>query len=192
MAFLRIFKATLRDVSRDNRFLIWLPGIGPDLIAHCINANIPGQNFSTNISYDPGSGAGQSAVPYELPYDITQNECTMTFMLDDAYRIKSYFDRWMEEVFEPESGFGYLEEGGGEKGYGKDIKIIQLSRQNIPTYTVTLTKAYPKSVSDIVFEAGAQNTFATFTVSMVYNVQRRTDTLGFILDKLGVERPSFI
>ena len=130
---LRVFKATFRDISRNNRFLVWLPGMPPDLVAHCIQCNMPGETYSTNVSYDPREG--DNVIPWELPYDVTQNECSMTFMIDAEYRIKSFFDKWRDEVFDPTRGFGYMED------YAKDVKIFQLSRQHIPTYTLTLADA---------------------------------------------------
>jgi hypothetical protein len=184
VSMINIFKATFRDISRNNRFLVWLPGFPPDLIAHCIAVNIPGESFATNQSYD--QKVGTNVIPWELPYDITQNECQMTFMVDFEYRTRSYFDRWRAEVFDPTRGFGYLDK------YAKDVKIFQLSRQYIPTYTVTLEQAYPKTITDIGFDAASQNGYSTFSVNLVYGGQRRTDTLGWVLSKIGVDRPSFI
>lgn len=181
---LEIFKATIRDLSRNNRFIIWLPGLPADLLGHCIQVNIPGESFSTTNSYDPQ--IGDNVIPWELPYDITQNECSMTFMCDQTYRIRSFFDRWREEVFDPKLGFGYLDD------YAKDVKVIQLTRQFIPSYTVTLTQAYPKSITDINFDAAAVNSPAIFNVQFAYGGQDKTDTLGAVLSKIGVERPSFI
>lgn len=187
---LRVFKASFRDISRNNRFLVWLPGMPPDLVAHCIAASIPGETYSTNATYDPV--IGDNVIPWELPYDITQNECTLTFMVDQAYRIKSFFDRWRDEVFDPKRGFGYLDDGDGGPGYAKDVKIVQLTRQHIPSYTVTLESAWPKTVTDINFEAGSQGTMTQFGVNLVYGGQKKTDTLGFVMSKLGIPRPGFI
>jgi hypothetical protein len=181
---LRIFKATFRDISRNNRFLVWLPGMPVDLVAHCINVNMPGETYSTNVNYDPV--IGDNVLPWELPYDITQNECNMTFMVDQAYRIKSFFDRWRDEVFDPVRGFGYMED------YAKDVKIFQLTRQHIPSYTVTLLQAWPKTITDINFDAGNANGMTTFGVNLVYGGQRKTDTLGWVMGKLGIPRPGFI
>ena len=116
----------------------------------------------------------------------------MVFMLDQEYRIKAFFDRWRKQVFDPAKGFGYLEDSGETAGYGKDIKIFQLTRQHIPSYTTTLTQAWPKSISDINFDAAATNSPAVFTVNFVYGGQERTDTLGAIFDAVGIKRPSFI
>jgi len=184
---LRLFKAAIQDLSRANRFLIWCPGMPPDLVFHCINANIPGESFSTTNSYDPDIGT--NVIPWELPYDITQNECSLTFMCDPLFRIRNYFDKWREQVFDPKYGFGYLQ---GDGGYAKTIKIFALSRQHIPTYTVELTDAWPKTITDTNFDSGQQNTPAVFTVNLVYGGQIRQDSLGFVLDKIGVKRPDFI
>jgi len=191
---LRLFKASVQDVQRSNRYLVWLPGMPPDLVAHCINVNIPGEQYSTAVSYDPQ--IGENVIPWELPYDLVQNECTLTFMVDQFWRIRSFFDNWRKEVYDPKSGFGYLGDagqkgflGGGTGGYSKDVKIIALSRQHIPQYTVTLTNAYPKSISDINFDAAAQNAPAVFTIGLVYGGQVTQDTLGFVLGKIGVARP---
>lgn len=177
---MRLFKATFRDISRNNRFLVWLPGMPPDLVFMCVQASMPGESFSSNANYD--SRPGVNVIPWETPYDIVQNECSLTFMCDPTYRIKSYFDRWREEVFDPTSGFGYMED------YVKDVKIMQLTRQDIPSYTVTLTDAWPKTMADINFDASTQGAPSLFTVTLVYGGQRRTDTLGWILSKLGVPR----
>lgn len=160
MSFIEIFKASVHEVSRNNRFLVWLPGMPPDLVLHCINANIPGESFSSNLNYDPQIGS--NVIPWEMPYDIVQNECQLTFMLDPFYRIKRFFDDWIKEVYDSKTGFGYLDD------YAKDAKVFQLTRQNFPSYTSTLTKAWPKQVSDINFDAASQNQPAVFTVSLVY------------------------
>lgn len=178
---LRIFKATVQDIARSNRFLVWMPGMPPDLVFHCVNVNIPGETFSTNQTYDPVRG--DNVIPWELPYDITQNECSLTFMVDMTYRIHSYFVRWREEVFDPKNGFGYMED------YAKDIKIFHLSRQHVPLYTTTLTDAWPKTITDVNLDAAAQNTPAIFSVNFVYGGQERQDTLGAILGAFGASVP---
>lgn len=174
---LRVFKATVQDVARSNRFAVWMPGMPPDLIFHCINVNIPGEQFATTTTYDQVKG--DNFIPWETPYDITQNECSLTFMVDMTYRIHSYFQRWRKEVFDPKQGFGYMED------YAKDVKIVHLSRQHIPLYTTTLFDAWPKVITDINLDAAATNSPAIFSVNLVYGGQVGQDTLGFILSKIG-------
>ena len=89
--------------------------------------------------------------PREIPYGETFTEAALSFILDDAFTLKRYFDTWQENIINPENG--------NVANYFNDITgSIQITRlPNDSTnflggsdkYKVELRDAYPSAVGEI-------------------------------------------
>ena len=89
--------------------------------------------------------------PREIPYGETFTEAALSFILDDAFTLKRYFDTWQANIINPESGkvANYCNDITGS------ILISRLpnhSRNMIggsEKYKVELREAYPSAVGEI-------------------------------------------
>ena len=89
--------------------------------------------------------------PREIPYGETFTEAALSFILDDAFTIKEYFDVWQANIIDPESG--------NVKNYWNNmvgtIKLSRLSNDATSftdankTYNLELREAYPSAVGEI-------------------------------------------
>ena len=89
--------------------------------------------------------------PREIPYGETFTEAALSFILDDAFTLKRYFDTWQANIINPESG--------NVANYWNDITgSILISRlPNDSTnmvggsekYKVELREAYPSAVGEV-------------------------------------------
>ena len=89
--------------------------------------------------------------PREIPYGETFTEAALSFILDDAFTLKRYFDTWQANIINPESG--------NVANYWNDITgsilISRLPNDAInmaggsDKYKVELREAYPSAVGEI-------------------------------------------
>ena len=89
--------------------------------------------------------------PREIPYGETFTEAALSFILDDAFNVKRFFDSWQKHIINPENG--------NVNHYWNDIigtiNIVRL--ENAATdfsggsdkYSVELREAYPSAVGEI-------------------------------------------
>ena len=63
----------------------------------CEAVSLPTKGIASNAQkvYGP---------PREIPYGETFTEAALSFILDDAFTVKRFFDRWQAHIINPESG----------------------------------------------------------------------------------------
>ena len=89
--------------------------------------------------------------PREIPYGETFTEAALSFILDDAFTLKRYFDTWQANIINPENGnvANYWNNIVGT------IKIVRLENFSpdftggSDRYIVELREAYPSAVGEI-------------------------------------------
>ena len=89
--------------------------------------------------------------PREIPYRETFTEAALSFILDDAFTVKGFFDAWQAAIINPETGnvANYWTNFVGA------IKISRLSNDATSftdadsTYNIELREAYPSAVGEI-------------------------------------------
>ena len=89
--------------------------------------------------------------PREIPYRETFTEAALSFILDDDFSIKGFFDSWQAAIINPETGnvANYWTNFVGA------IKISRLSNDATSftdaakSYNVELREAYPSAVGEI-------------------------------------------
>ena len=89
--------------------------------------------------------------PREIPYRETFTEAALSFILDDAFTVKEFFDIWQSKIIDPETG--------NVANYWNNIigaiKISRLSNDATSfidaksTYNIELREAYPSAVGEI-------------------------------------------
>ena len=110
----------------------------------CEAVSLPTKGIASNAQdiYGP---------PREIPYRETFTEAALSFILDDDFSIKGFFDSWQAAIINPETGnvANYWSNFVGA------IKISRLSNDATSftdaakTYNVELREAYPSAVGEI-------------------------------------------
>lgn len=140
------FKNQLKDTCRPNRF--WVTIVGNSTTAW------EEQPFSFMVKSFvlPDKTIGEITLNYQgmqskMAGDITFSDVTMTVHVDDAMKIKQYFEDLMEEIIfvgtEGENTRTLANE------YKAEIIVEQLGRTGNPVATYHLLGAWPKNMNSI-------------------------------------------
>ena len=144
-------KTKIGGFAKGNRYNVTFTGI-PTGLSTTVNENL--QYLCESVSL-PTKGIASNAhdiygPPREIPYRETFTEAALSFILDDKFTVKRFFDDWQEKIIDPISG---------NVSYWNDfvatINITRLSNDatNFETatdkYKIELREAYPSAVGEI-------------------------------------------
>ena len=88
--------------------------------------------------------------PREIPYGETFTEAALSFILDDAFTVKRFFDKWQENIIDTESSNVHY-----WNNFVATINITRLSNDATSfadatdKYKIELREAYPSAVGEI-------------------------------------------
>ena len=109
----------------------------------CESVSLPTKGIASNAHdiYGP---------PREIPYRETFTEAALSFILDDAFTVKKFFDKWQEKIINVETGnVNYW------NNFVATINITRLSNDATSfadasdLYKIELREAYPSAVGEI-------------------------------------------
>ena len=109
----------------------------------CESVSLPTKGIASNPHdvYGP---------PREIPYRETFTEAALSFILDDAFTVKRFFDKWQEKIINVETGnVNYW------NNFVATINITRLSNDATSfadatdKYKIELREAYPSAVGEI-------------------------------------------
>ena len=108
--------------------------------------------------------------PREMPYGETFTEAALSFILDDRFLVKRFFDKWQEHIINPETGnvANYWTNIVGA------IKISRLSNDatsftdTSKSYNVELREAYPSAVGEIALGHSQGSEILKLSVTFKY------------------------
>ena len=109
----------------------------------CESVSLPTKGIASNAQdiYGP---------PREIPYRETFTEAALSFILDDAFTVKKFFDKWQENIINVETGnVNYW------NNFVATINITRLSNDATSfaaatdMYKIELREAYPSAVGEI-------------------------------------------
>ena len=145
-------KSKIGGFAKGNRYNVTFADL-PTGLSTTVNENL--QYLCEAVSL-PTKGIASNAQdvygpPREIPYRETFTEAALSFILDDAFTIKEFFDKWQTAIINPETGnvANYWSNFVGA------IKISRLSNDATSftdaakTYNVELREAYPSAVGEI-------------------------------------------
>ena len=109
----------------------------------CESVSLPTKGIASNAQdiYGP---------PREIPYRETFTEAALSFIVDDAFTVKRFFDKWQENIINVETG--------NVKYWNNFVATINITRlSNDATsfadatdkYKIELREAYPSAVGEI-------------------------------------------
>ena len=137
--------------AKGNRYNVTFSGL-PTGLPTAVNENL--QYLCESVSL-PTKGIASNAhdiygPPREIPYRETFTEAALSFIVDDAFTIKRFFDEWQKKIINVETGnVNYW------NNFVATIKITRLSNDATSftdatdKYKIELREAYPSAVGEI-------------------------------------------
>ena len=144
-------RAAAGGFAKGNRYNVTFVGL-PAGLSTAVNANLSFLCESVSL---PTKGIASTAQdiygpPREIPYRETFTEAALSFIVDDAFTIKRFFDAWQERIINPETGnVNYW------TNFVATINITRLSNDAsgfetaTDKYKIELREAYPSAVGEI-------------------------------------------
>ena len=137
--------------AKGNRYNVTFSNL-PAGLSTAVNENL--QYLCESVSL-PTKGIASNAhdiygPPREIPYRETFTEAALSFILDDAFTVKKFFDKWQENIINVETG--------NVKYWNNFVATINITRlSNDATsfadatdkYKIELREAYPSAVGEI-------------------------------------------
>ena len=145
-------RSKIGGFAKGNRYNVTFSGAGIAGLDTTVNANLPILCESVSL---PTKGIASNAQdiygpPREIPYRETFTEAALSFIVDDAFTIKRFFDKWQEKIINVETGnVNYW------NNFIATINITRLSNDAISftdatdKYKIELREAYPSAVGEI-------------------------------------------
>jgi hypothetical protein len=129
----------------------------------CESVSLPTKGIASNAQdiYGP---------PREIPYRETFTEAALSFILDDDFSLKGFFDAWQAAIINPETGnvANYWTNIVGA------IKISRLSNDATSftdasdKYKIELREAYPSAVGEVALGHTQGNEILRLSVTFKY------------------------
>ena len=137
--------------AKGNRYNVTFSNL-PAGLSTAVNENL--QYLCESVSL-PTKGIASNAhdiygPPREIPYRETFTEAALSFILDDAFTVKKFFDKWQENIINVETG--------NVKYWNNFVATINITRlSNDATsfadatdmYKIALIEAYPSAVGEV-------------------------------------------
>ena len=180
-------------LARQNRFTVSIgsrtgSSNGRIVELFCEQASLPSLSYSTQ-------GVRSYGETREVVYDRNFEAIELTFLVDKNMEVKTYFDKWMDSIINPETrNPTYYDD------YVREIVITVQDVKDNDTYRVVLCEAYPKTVGAISLDYNSKDIMklqVTFEYKYHKNIQTSTsrgepdikNALGFNLpDPYAISR----
>ena len=144
-------KSKIGEFAKGNRYNVSFVGLpaGLDTVVNekvqylCEAVSLPTKGIASQAQdiYGP---------PREIPYRETFTEAALSFILDDKFTVKRFFDKWQEKIINVETGnVNYW------NNFVATINITRLSNDATSfadasdMYKIELREAYPSAVGEI-------------------------------------------
>jgi hypothetical protein len=153
-----------------NKYLVMLTDLPSGLSATeakllqytCENTSLPTRSIQASEKLIYGTS-------YQMPYKHAYGEISMTFYLTEDMQSKSFFDRWLDKIVDPNTGdIGYYED------YTCNITVGMYARSddspfgNTPKYEVQLESAWPSIVAEVAMSHAAGGEIAKLPITFQY------------------------
>ena len=144
-------RSKIGGFAKGNRYNVTFAGL-PAGLSVAVNENL--QYLCESVSL-PTKGIASNAhdvygPPREIPYRETFTEAALSFIVDDAFTVKRFFDKWQENIINVETGnVNYW------NNFVATINITRLSNDATSfadatdKYKIELREAYPSAVGEI-------------------------------------------
>lgn len=183
-------KVNQHGLARDNLFFVTispprvLSGVempAGDLSFFCRSVALPALNVTTVDVQNQGYGLAQK-MPGALPFD----NLNTVFMVDSNFKVKQFFQRWMQHVVNYDNSRGYNYEFNGALPFEIEYKENFVGRIEIAVYSYhsnevkfryRFDNAFPVSVGDITIAWDQNDSIMVMPVQFAYDIYV-TDSIG--------------
>lgn len=132
---------------------------------------IPGRGHLTtdNKVYGP---------TFKTPYQAVYEELPVTFLVDNEFVQKKFFDAWNTFVINPSNNnYGYYNE------FTSNIEIAQLDNNNKEIYKIRAYECWPVRVNALPLSHSSKNDYHRLNVVFAYRYWEPLITTGLSLDQ---------
>ena len=149
--------------AQPDRYRIKIPGLNRQGDILCQATNLPGRQITT-------TERRIGMVTQKMPYGFVFDDVSLSFLLDNEYSVKNYFEDWHEKII----GFDTYELSYKNE-YTEDVQIEQLDKKEESViYGVKLKGAFPVTVNPIELGDGLQNQITQVNVQLAFTDWERT------------------
>jgi hypothetical protein len=96
-------------------------------------------------------------------FDQDYQNLTLTFYLDQEYKVKQFFDEWKNRIVSNRRNFEYPDSYTADK-----LNLSILNQDDRITYVYEYSRIFPKSINAVDLSYANGNQVATLTVDFVY------------------------
>ena len=164
------FKASFEDLCRPNRFYLsiddddkWLPEFEYMVKSCSIPARTVGE---VNLNWQ--------GMVYHVPTDPSFDTFTATFLNDTDFKLKAYFEQWMERIAEVSTNFR-----GVHDTLKQTLVVSQLDGAGNIIRIYKLKYANPTNIGEIELDYDSNDAVQTFQVTFSYSY--------FIIEEVEIE-----
>lgn len=129
-------------------------------------------NMLVKAAVLPASDINPIPVPFrgrtlQVPGDRTFQPWTLTIINDTDFKIRDFFEDWMNQLSDHVDGTGV---GGDWDNFAVNMQVHQLNRQGNRIKSYTIHDCWPSQLSEIGVDYGQENTIQEFsaTLQMTY------------------------
>lgn len=132
----------------------------------------------------PASNLGVIEVPFrgrtvKIAGDRTFDTWSATFFNDREFKLRAYFEKWLEQINTHEGNNSPLFKPNNSEGYMATLGVKQLRKDNTESGSVLrqydLLHAFPTSVSQIDLAYDSNDQIEEFTVEFQYSYWKAVD-----------------
>ena len=131
-----------------------------DLLVRAQTVFMPGTNFSTvedNNIYGPNRNI-VSGITFA-------NTVGITFLLDEKFELKQTFDAWQRAAYDENTwNLNYYDEYKGAIEIYSMMNSSKDAGTDVPGYGLKCWEAYPVTIGQVDFDAGASTEYATINI----------------------------
>jgi len=160
-----------RNISRPNQYYVQI--IAPKIFSSqtkgfdstdiglvsmwCHTAQTPQAGILTDDSYI------EAGTRRKFAYDQDYQNLTLSFYIDQDYKIKRFFDQWKQAIVPQRRNFGYPDDYTAPS-----LKLYIVNQADIATYEYEYIKIYPKTIQAVELSYATGIATSTFTVEFVF------------------------
>lgn len=105
----------------------------------------------------------EAGVRRKYAYDQDYQNLTLSFYVDQEFKVKKFFDQWKQAVVPQKRNFGYPDDYTSDR---INLYIIDQSGNN--TYKHEYSRIFPKAINSIELSYASGSAVSTFSVDFVF------------------------
>jgi hypothetical protein len=163
------FKAQVHDLARPNRLWVQITGGTAAAAWQEEPYAFLAKSFSLPARTIGNIEVNWQGMKAKLAGDPTFEDFTMTFLNDYEFKVKDYFEAWLEELATMETNIRT-----DHTTYKAEVLVQQLGRDGSVLAEYTLKGAYPITMDAIELNQESADTVEEFNITFAYDYFERS------------------